>query len=562
MPINVFVAGAPESVRDLVESLRKLGAGVHDVATGLHRARSESEADWQGVASDAFRGAAQRDARDADALAELYSTLSTALQAFADELNTVKSRMDQARSVAAAGGLKLMGKNLILEPGPTPLPPDEQRRQQKAFEEAKSTVGDARTIERTAHDKLLAALKANSTGLDGIGQRAAWSQAAAHATSPMGTSLAAAADAMDTQAAQATRAGFEKAMGGGPAAVRAMWSSMTSAQQADMVARNPQMVGGADGIPTVVRDQANRSLLARERQSLLARLRDAEGAAAATKGQPGARHGERAARAEELRQALAGLDRLDQQLSKPNKYLLGLDATANGRGHAIIASGNPDTADNVVTSVPGTYSDLGDAMDYVDRNDRLIQQAEQFAPGKETAAVTWAGYDSPPSLPDASNGDFAEKAKGDLARFQEGLRVTHEGPPSHNTVLGHSYGSTVVGYAARDHGVAADDIAFIGSPGVGVEQAKDLGVPPEHVWSGTSGEDIIDTYTPSLNPMDIGDGADNHWFGMNPSDPQFGGQSLATDPNAGHSDYWNRRESLDAMAQVVAGSREQGVGKP
>ncbi|HEY2763441.1 MAG TPA: alpha/beta hydrolase [Pseudonocardiaceae bacterium] len=75
--------------------------------------------------------------------------------------------------------------------------------------------------------------------------------------------------------------------------------------------------------------------------------------------------------------------------------------------------------------------------------------------------------------------------------FQDGLRATHQGPPSHNTVLGHSYGSTVVGYAARDHRIVADDVIFVGSPGVGVEHATDLHLPPSHVWSSHAANDLV-----------------------------------------------------------------------
>ncbi|MEK8109345.1 alpha/beta hydrolase [Micromonospora sp. M12] len=49
-------------------------------------------------------------------------------------------------------------------------------------------------------------------------------------------------------------------------------------------------------------------------------------------------------------------------------------------------------------------------------------------------------------------------------------------------MLGHSYGSLVVGVAAREHGLAADALVFVGSPGVGVSHAAELGVP-----SGRSG---------------------------------------------------------------------------
>ncbi|MFD0918698.1 alpha/beta hydrolase [Saccharopolyspora rosea] len=144
--------------------------------------------------------------------------------------------------------------------------------------------------------------------------------------------------------------------------------------------------------------------------------------------------------------------------------------------------------------------------------------------------MVWEGYESPNSLvPGAAEEHYARGAEKDLADFQQGLRVTHDGPPSHNTVLGHSYGSTVVGYASRDHGLHADDIAFLGSPGVGVEHAGDLGVPADHVWAGTSRDDAIHLAA-SPDPTTWGGSPDQHWYGMNPADPAFGGNQIPSNP--------------------------------
>ncbi|QUH05718.1 hypothetical protein HUO13_02020 [Saccharopolyspora erythraea] len=281
--------------------------------------------------------------------------------------------------------------------------------------------------------------------------------------------------------------------------------------------------------------------------------------------------------AEEIRQALEGLDKVEKKIQQPDHYLLGIDATASGgRGQAIIAHGNPDTAQNVMTTVPGTYSDLGDVVDYVNSSDRVMQRAHAMAPGQSFASITYAGYESPPTLIDASFEKYAEQGSKGLSQFQEGLRASHQlDQPSNNTVIGHSYGSTEVGYAARDHGLHANNIVFIGSPGVGVDHASELGVPPDHVWSGTSGMDIIDYATPSPNPADYGPGDsneppmpwdgpsnpggdhDDHWFGMNPSDPGFGGRELPTNAWGWHGDYWSYDESLNGMARVVANQGQQ-----
>lgn len=585
--LNTFVAGSPGSVRACADAIRQTGVGVEDTAEGWHRARSCSESVWEGQAADGFRDSASRNGRDADGLADLFIRMARAMSVFADDLDTVRARMEHAKQAAREGKLSVLLNSIQLpDTPPTGLPgtlPGRasaaesaahsqatadfqaaqalQQQQQAAYAEAEAIVTEARQFERAAHARFTDALNATSNALGGVGQAGTWGQAAAAPTSATAAALAGAAANLETHSANATRTMFEKATAGGPAAVSAAWASMSVAQRGDLVSKYPQLVGGADGVPTVSRDQANRSLLAGQRQSLLSKLRDAEGAARSTRGVPGSRHGEHEAEAEQYREALCGLDQLQQKIDQPGKYLLGIDATAHGRGHTIVASGNPDTADHVMTSVPGTYSDLGDAMTYVDHNDHLLNRAEQFAPGQQMSAITWSDYNSPPDLVAAADGDFAEQSEGHLAQFQEGLRATHEGPPSHNTVLGHSYGSTLVGYAARDHGLAANDIAFIGSPGVGVDNANELGVPGQHVWSGTAGNDKIHPLTPSMNPADIGDGAKNQWFGMDPSDPHFGGQQLATDPNASHSDYWDRKQSLDAMAEVVAGTA-QGSAKP
>lgn len=574
MTLNTFVAGNSGSVRQLGDSLRNLGAGVEDTATGLHRARSESESDWQGEAGDAFREAADRDARDADRLAQLHNDLATALTAFADDLDTVNARMAQAQQVATAAKLRVQGPMIFppdaassahANPGREAGALPDQRAtatlyaQQAAYQEAEQTVNQARDMERMAHQRLQDALKANSTGLDHIGQRNAWAQAAATATTPAAAALAKAATAMDDWAANATHSMFEQALGAGPAQTKAVWDSLTPDQQTELKDRFPAMVGNANGLPAEVRSDANKRLLDQQRQALLSRLQATEEQLKNTPAEKGTIQTRRSLEAEisDLRQHMAGMDEIYKAAHQPDKYLLSLNSTANdGRGQVIIASGNPDKATNVVTTVPGTYADVQDAMQYVQRGDGLVDRAKAFAPpGQTFSSITYVGYESPPNLGDASYQSYADHAKDNLANFQEGLRVSHEGPtPSNNTVIGHSYGSTVAGEAARDHPGIANNLVFIGSPGVGVDHADQLGVPPEHVWAGTAQHDEIRNI-PSANPLRWFD--DRTRYGLEPYDPRFGANTLPTDPNAHHTDYWSRPESLDGMARVVADAPER-----
>lgn len=206
--------------------------------------------------------------------------------------------------------------------------------------------------------------------------------------------------------------------------------------------------------------------------------------------------------------------------------------------------------------------------------------------------VAWFGYDAPPEIMfDAAHQKFADAAAPALDQFQEGLRVTHEGPPSRNIVLGHSYGTTVVGDAAS-HGrtLDADMITFVASPGTTVDHATDLhltGVPDGqqylHVYSTKAAHDPVPLY-----PLVSGliPGTDD--FGRDPTDFMFGGQTFTSDPGTAsyaapaiaslvpgglplaaylaanpysgdaHSEYWNHNsKSLINIGYIITGDLEK-----
>ncbi|GAA0526456.1 hypothetical protein GCM10011581_13190 [Saccharopolyspora subtropica] len=113
----------------------------------------------------------------------------------------------------------------------------------------------------------------------------------------------------------------------------------------------------------------------------------------------------------------------------------------------------------------------------------------------------------------------------------------------------------MVGYSSRDAGLHADEVAFLGSPGVGVDHARDLGVPPEHVWAGTSRDDEIH-FAVDGDPRTWGGFPDQHWYGMNPADPAFGGNQIPSSPTTRHNDYWKDPQTVDALARIVVGRAE------
>ncbi|MGY0231262.1 alpha/beta hydrolase [Longispora urticae] len=313
------------------------------------------------------------------------------------------------------------------------------------------------------------------------------------------------------------------ARGTSPAAVREWWRGLSDTERRFLITRHPELVGWLDGIPAADRDLANRLVLEQRRETLGARRAELEAR--------GDLSGAEKKELDGIRRTLKGLDALDDRLvnsprgadgSEQRAYLLGVDTAHDGR--AVIAVGNPDEADNVVTYLPGTGADLSKVGGDIARADRMAFDANKLDPTRRTAAVMWLGYDAPDNLLAATSDKYAKGAETDLSRFQNGLRVTHDGVPSHASIIGHSYGSTTVGYAAREHCGFVDDLIFVGSPGVGVDRAPDLGVGGDHVWSSTAKNDPIqyasNPFTPKADLV----------FGTNPSTERFGGQVFTSDP--------------------------------
>ncbi|MER7890371.1 alpha/beta hydrolase [Micromonospora sp. NPDC094482] len=346
-----------------------------------------------------------------------------------------------------------------------------------------------------------------------------------------------------------------------PAQVRAWWSGLTPAERRWLVAHEPALVGRLDGVPVAARDQANRLLLGTHRAELLA-----ERGRLLARVPPGPVE---TIRLHALDGRLAGLDALADRLTGsagPRAYLLGLDPA--GEGRVVVALGDPDQADRVLTYVPGMTAGLDDAPGELGRAARVLERCAALDPGEQSAAVLWLDYDAPDFLHEAVSAGQARDAGPALHLFQEGLRATHDGPPARQTVLGHSYGSLVVGTAARDHGLAADALVFVGSPGVGVAHAAELRLPPEQVWASSAPDDAIRLARPPgelLRPplLDVsplaaalglpGRGEHELWFGRDPAAESFGGQVFPSGRH-GHTGYWEPgNPALDGMARIVLG---------
>jgi hypothetical protein len=248
--------------------------------------------------------------------------------------------------------------------------------------------------------------------------------------------------------------------------------------------------------------------------------------------------------------------------AKPRMYLLGYDNIGNG--HVAVSFGNPDTAPNTAVYVPGTGSTLDGAKGDLRRAQTLYTSANSQQPNS-TASIYWLGYDAPGwSYPGPSSQSFADAGAPKLAAFVNSLTANHHGA-GHVTVIGHSYGSTLVGDAFAHAGMKADDVIFVGSPGVTVDKASQLGLDPSHVWASKAKFDPIPEISASQHPLNW---TDDHsvWFGNDPTSSAFGGRTFDAGEGSGvthaHSEYWYPGPSLDNMTHIVTGQPDKVTAMP
>jgi len=365
-----------------------------------------------------------------------------------------------------------------------------------------------------------------------------------------------------------------------PQELNKFWSTLSAADK-DALYDHDHNLGNHDGIPVVDRDHYNRKHLPElqtQAQGAVDGLRAQHPDWADGRNLPTqhAAPGEQARAVQEYDAWKSRYDSAQTQLAgyggvstgvgdspntQPPKYLMGID----NQGRGIVATGNPDTAKNVATFVPGTGSQLSGIGGDIKRS-VAMQQAARKAGEPATAVVTWYGYNAPPGLTDATDGKYADNGAPALDHFQDGLRATHEGPRSHNVVVGHRYGTTVIGDSAiHGRSLNADDVVFVGSPGTMTNHASDLsltGVDPtkngQHVFATKAQHDPVPLY-----------GQLTHGFGKDPAEYGYGGHnfgSAAGKPGPwyqfgwntdAHSQYWDPgNPALANIGDIIAGHPE------
>lgn len=262
----------------------------------------------------------------------------------------------------------------------------------------------------------------------------------------------------------------------------------------------------------------------------------------------------RANAAEASRMAEAHGDRgraaVDRALADPSRTLLAFDGRGSGRATEVF--GDLAHADRIAVLVPGSDTTLDTYARFRATATALYGQLARHAPkGARPAVVAWLGYETPATI--STTVLTPTRADQAAPKLREFIRQLHgiTARQAHVTLLCHSYG-TVVCARAASAGPGVDDIAFVGSPGTGVDSAAALHTSAR-VWAARGGDDWI-AEVPHVSADLFGTTVG---FGTDPVSPAFGARVFAAG-DGGHSDYFTPGSvSLANLARIVLGDTSE-----
>ncbi len=337
--------------------------------------------------------------------------------------------------------------------------------------------------------------------------------------------------------------------------VNSWWKSLSQEHKDRLIAEHPPDLGNLNGIPVGVRSAINEAVMNDD----LHRVADTA-----------ERYGMSVTDAVRYNNALRTREGLatsaaarDLRGHPPEVFLLRYQPEAfGGAGSAAIAIGNPDTAANTAVLVDGSGSGVRERTLADTDGVRLYEESNRADWAKPTAVVMWVGYDAPNSLfdPGLYQPNAARAGGRLLAADVNALAVTHQGEATHMTVVGHSYGSTVVSDAAT-YGMRTNDVVLVGSPGTDrAHSAADFHLlPGGHLYVGAASGDAV-TWSPGhVRPGLIGPPLGG--LGDDPAADGFGSvrfkaevPGYTANPTYDHLHYFDDgSESLFSIADVVSG---------
>jgi pimeloyl-ACP methyl ester carboxylesterase len=210
------------------------------------------------------------------------------------------------------------------------------------------------------------------------------------------------------------------------------------------------------------------------------------------------------------------------------------------RQHYGVLFGDLEHARHVAVVVPG----VGDEKNL--RQDWLPAAKNLFEAAPSTAVILWKGYDNPRDLVKAALesvecDEHLMAAGSELTGFVRTLPLR---PDQTLTLVAHSFGSLVTGAALADCDLHCTDVVVAGSPGMSVDDLRQLHLKQSHFFSEEAPGDAV---------------AELGIFGEAPTSPTFGGTRMRTNAPGhvevtAHAHYFvPGSEALENIVDVVTG---------
>ncbi|WP_445996293.1 alpha/beta fold hydrolase [Okibacterium fritillariae] len=271
------------------------------------------------------------------------------------------------------------------------------------------------------------------------------------------------------------------------AQVAGIWAGLSPAFRKRLADRNPERVGTMPGVSPLDRDYANVQRLQGLHDAAASHYRELAGrdGPRSYDGDPGM--ADAAARLSAFGLLLKRYGTGSARHDNPPEYLVTLDDAMPGRPRVAVSIGDLSSATNVSYLVPGMNSSVAELPDYARAAARIRSKDE------DSAVVLWLNYDSPgpAEVPrDDRAREGASRLAADIAATSIVTSTTGVSPRT--SVIGHSYGSTLVALALATRPLAVDSVVLVGSAGIPDHLAlSDLNVPAEQVFVSQAQTDVL-----------------------------------------------------------------------
>jgi hypothetical protein len=273
---------------------------------------------------------------------------------------------------------------------------------------------------------------------------------------------------------------------------------VSSPQQAALISALPAVIGNLGGVTFSSRNEANQLALTEE----TARLNTVREQYVALD-EPSTSEASLALLA---KNGFSTKWELEEAIGAAASIQLTLEATRDGAPRtlvayttgspplAAVAVGDPDTASQVTTNVPGMNTSVSASMEeWTAAAEQLYReqtyQLDMVTNESSAAVIAWIGYETPHDL-SVLGSDRAKAGADKLVDFLESTAATRGTPPGKDlSLVLHSYGSTTGTIAASRTPV--ENVTMLAPAGLdgSVSHVSDLQVDPTRVWATEADQD-------------------------------------------------------------------------